>query len=339
MTGAFQVGVVFDGPGSDPAVRAGAVEGWRDPVQWREAVRQAENAGIGFAVLADRGLGAADSAENGVPRPDPAELAAHLAAVTDRIGLVVRTPATHAEPFHLSNRISSLDRASRGRAGWWVTLERSRERARAYGHPDAPSLPQVEREALEVVTAVRRLWDSWEDGALLADAATGRFLDRDRIHYVDHAGEFFTIRGPALLPRPIQGQPPILIRAGGLPEIAADALIVGRPDAAAAITVPQVAGSDPAQRTLAEVGVDLRSGPPAAAALVELLRSLAGQVDGVVLTPADTTLDLRALAAAVLPPLIADRTVRPPLPGGTLRELFGLPRPVSRYAEPTETTT
>jgi alkanesulfonate monooxygenase SsuD/methylene tetrahydromethanopterin reductase-like flavin-dependent oxidoreductase (luciferase family) len=35
------------------------------------------------------------------------------------------------------------------------------------------------------VEAVRRLWDSWEDDAEIRDAATGRFIDRDKLHYID----------------------------------------------------------------------------------------------------------------------------------------------------------
>ena len=54
---------------------------------------------------------------------------------------------------------------------------------------------------------VRRLWDSWEDDAEIRDAATGRFIDRDKLHYIDFHGRHFSIKGPSIVPRPPQGQP------------------------------------------------------------------------------------------------------------------------------------
>ena len=60
---------------------------------------------------------------------------------------------------------------------------------------------------------MRRLWDSWEDGAEIRDAATNRFLDRDKIHHIDFAGRFFSVRGPGIVPRPPQGQPLVVALA------------------------------------------------------------------------------------------------------------------------------
>ena len=51
-----------------------------------------------------------------------------------------------------------------------------------------------------------RLWDSWEDDAVIRDVATSRYLDRDRLHYIDFNGETFSVKGPAIVPRPPQGQ-------------------------------------------------------------------------------------------------------------------------------------
>ena len=38
---------------------------------------------------------------------------------------------------------------------------------------------------------MRRLWDSWEDDAEIRDVATGRFIDRDKLHYIDFEGRWF----------------------------------------------------------------------------------------------------------------------------------------------------
>ena len=64
-------------------------------------------------------------------------------------------------------------------------------------------------EAAEYVEVVRRLWDSWEDGAEIRDVSTGRFVDREKLHYIDFAGRWFRVKGPSITPRSPQGQPPV----------------------------------------------------------------------------------------------------------------------------------
>ena len=63
------------------------------------------------------------------------------------------------------------------------------------------------------IEVVRRLWDSWEDDAEIRDVATGRFIDRDKLHYIDFEGKWFSVKGPSVTPRPPQGQPPVSVLA------------------------------------------------------------------------------------------------------------------------------
>jgi FMN-dependent oxidoreductase (nitrilotriacetate monooxygenase family) len=56
-------------------------------------------------------------------------------------------------------------------------------------------------------------WDSWEEGAILADKASGRFADGERVHALKHEGKWFRSRGPLPVPRSPQGHP-VLIQAG-----------------------------------------------------------------------------------------------------------------------------
>ena len=69
------------------------------------------------------------------------------------------------------------------------------------------------RRAREFVEVVRGLWDSWDDDAFVFDKADGRFYDPDRRHVLDHAGEFFKVRGPLTVSRSPQGQP-VVVQAG-----------------------------------------------------------------------------------------------------------------------------
>ncbi|MBO9534250.1 MAG: NtaA/DmoA family FMN-dependent monooxygenase, partial [Solirubrobacteraceae bacterium] len=52
-----------------------------------------------------------------------------------------------------------------------------------------------------------------EDGARLADKATGVFADGDQIHRIDHEGQHYRVAGPLDVPRSPQGWP-VLVQAG-----------------------------------------------------------------------------------------------------------------------------
>lgn len=278
----------------------GRLSGW---------VRRAEQIGLSF-VLFDDPLGAPGRGQG----LDPPELAACAGAGTSSIALIAASAATHAEPFHLSNQFSSLDWGTHGRAGWLVSVDSTSTRAQAYSAP-VPEPAFARREAAAVVGAARRLWDSWEDGALIADAATGRFLDRDRIHSVDVEEELFSIRGPALMPRPVQGQVVVLARYRDSIEGADVTLVGGAAEA-------RQARARGASRVFAEILLS--------PALLTSIRRVADQVDGVVVHAPDPESALEDLRRWVVPALAG--SLVSPAPGQTLREQLGLPRPLSRYA-------
>lgn len=288
-----------------------------------DVARRVEEAGFAFLTLDDA------TATGAGGRLDPVTVAAFASATTSSIGLVPVVHTAYAEPFHASNQLSSLDHGSRGRAGWIVGTESSAARARAHGAARVTDPAVLVAEASEVVDAARRLWDSWEDDAIIADESTGRFLDADRVHYTDFRGELFSVKGPALVPRPPQGQVVVFATEGTLrPGLADVALVNGRTEpllraAAAAASAPRtvaeisLGGPDDAGDRLRHTG--------SAADLVALLRRLDGVVDGVRLVPADLDADLAVLRTEVLPSVAAP-------PGATLRDRFGLDRPVNRYA-------
>ncbi|MBO0822154.1 MAG: LLM class flavin-dependent oxidoreductase, partial [Nocardiopsaceae bacterium] len=112
----------------------------------------------------------------------------------------------------------TLDYVGRGRAGVRVQVSpRAQEAAhlgrrtfpafRLDGGPLPPEFADAFEEAADYVEVLRRLWDSWEDDAEIRDVATGRFVDRDKLHYIDFEGRWFSVRGPSVTPRPPQGQP------------------------------------------------------------------------------------------------------------------------------------
>ena len=154
-------------------------------------------------------------------RLDAVLIAARVAPVTRHIGLVPTVIATHTEPFHVSKAIATLDYVSAGRAGLRVKISGRRDEAAHVGRREFPRLgldtlndPAVQQavaehfdEAADYIEVLRRLWDSWEDDAEIRDVATGRFIDRSKLHYADFEGRWFSVKGPSITPRPPQGQP------------------------------------------------------------------------------------------------------------------------------------
>ncbi|MEU1504601.1 LLM class flavin-dependent oxidoreductase [Kitasatospora sp. NPDC005748] len=228
----LHLAVALDGAGWHPAA-------WRapdarpselfTPGYWAGLVAEAERGLLDFVTLED-GLGLQsepfhrpdDRTDRVRGSVDAVLLAALLAPLTDRIGLVPTTNVTHTEPFHLATAIATLDHAARGRAGWRPQIASRASDAAHFGRRTTPQLTDDDirdpeliakrlrplfAEAADVVEVARRLWDSWEDDAEIRSVPTGRFIDRDKLHHIDFEGEHFSVRGPAITPRPPQGQP------------------------------------------------------------------------------------------------------------------------------------
>ncbi|MFF1830773.1 LLM class flavin-dependent oxidoreductase [Paenarthrobacter sp. NPDC058040] len=354
----FALGIELDGDGAHPAA-------WRQanhpptelltPKRFAAVASKAEAAGFTFATFRD---GTGQGSPNVTGRLDTVEVAAFVAAMTDRLALVPAVNTIHAEPFHLANQLASLDWASRGRSGWLAEALESPAIAASYGSEPVQDRNVVQREAAEVVAATRRLWDTWEDGVFIADAANNRFLDLDRFHYADFKGEFFSIKGPSITPRPPQGQPVVFGRPAQLAAELPDVVVVS------AATVAGVAAAAAEQRrrgdlrVVADLEVVLDAGtlwaderlhaldsaspwPSApdvlrfvgdAGGLRVLLTELSGVVDGVRLLPAVLDAELEVITAEVIPGLISSGVFVPPAAGTTLRESLGLPEPVNSFA-------
>ena len=150
-------------------------------------------------------------------RPEPTTLLSALAALTTRIGLAATVSTTYHEPYDTARTFATLDHLSGGRAAINIVTSSTVQEARNHGQDAHMGHAARYRRAGEFVHVLRGLWDSWEDGAIVADQATGRFADGGRVHHLDHRGAYFSVRGPLNVPRPPQGHP-VLIQAGTSPD-------------------------------------------------------------------------------------------------------------------------
>ncbi|MDD2794861.1 LLM class flavin-dependent oxidoreductase [Acidocella sp.] len=144
---------------------------------------------------------------------DPMILLPALAAVTERIGLIATGSTSYDQPFHVARRFASLDALSNGRAGWNIVTTGNPESARNFGLDDHLDHAERYRRAREFYDVVTGLWDSFADDAFLRDQASGVFFDPDKMHVLNHQGEFFKVRGPLNVARPVQGWP-VIVQAG-----------------------------------------------------------------------------------------------------------------------------
>ncbi|HTE36667.1 MAG TPA: LLM class flavin-dependent oxidoreductase, partial [Reyranella sp.] len=145
---------------------------------------------------------------------EPTATLAALAMVTEHIGLVATATTTYNEPYNIARRFMSIDHISGGRAGWNLVTSQIEDESENFGFDQ--HMPHAERyeRAAEFYEVVTGLWDSWEDeGALLRDKASGLYIDRDKIHFLDHVGKFFKVKGPLNITRSVQGWP-VIAQAG-----------------------------------------------------------------------------------------------------------------------------
>ncbi|WP_037679288.1 LLM class flavin-dependent oxidoreductase [Streptomyces griseus] len=390
----LHLAVALDGTGWHPA-------SWREPVarprdlftagHWTDLVQEAERGLIDFVTIED-GLGPQsshfldpdDRTDQVRGRLDAVLIASRVAPLTRHIGLVPTVIATHTEPFHISKAIATLDYVSTGRAGLRVQISarpheaahfgrRTIARIEAYDSPDAPAvLRDLFDEAADHVEVVRRLWDSWEDDAEIRDAATGRFIDRDKLHYIDFEGPHFSVKGPSITPRPPQGQPLVtalahdtvpyrlVARAADigyitphdtdraraiLAEIRAEQETAGRAGETLHVFGDLVVflDDDPAEAAARKDRLDALAGEPytsdariftgTPAQLADLLQEFqSAGLTGFRLRPAVAGHDLPAITRGLVPELQRRGAFRRAYEADTLRGLLGLPRPANRYA-------
>lgn len=184
---------------------------------YADLARKAEAATLDNIFIADH-VAIWDTVPSGIPhyanpRLEPVTLLGALAAVTENIGLMATASTSYNEPYNLARYFASLDFLSGGRASWNVVTSWLPEEAANYGLEQLPEHSQRYQRAAEFIDVVRKLWDSWEDEALLIDKQSGYFADPQRVHHLNHEGKFFKVRGPLNVPRPPQGHP-IVVQAG-----------------------------------------------------------------------------------------------------------------------------
>ncbi|MGC0363074.1 alkanesulfonate monooxygenase SsuD/methylene tetrahydromethanopterin reductase-like flavin-dependent oxidoreductase (luciferase family) [Rhodococcus sp. 27YEA15] len=387
----LHLAVALDGAGWHPAA-------WREPNSrptelfsapyWTDLVATAERSLLDFVTIEDS-LSVpsnpleplTDVVDEVRARLDAHLVAARVAPVSKNIGLIPTVTTIHTEPFHVSKAIATLDYTSGGRAGWQVKVSASASESAHFGRRSIPALTEQERESIhggtlpdfvkelfdesaEAVEIVRRLWDSWEDDAEIRDVETRRFIDRDKLHYINFEGEYLSVRGPSITPRPPQGQPVVTALAHQrvpyeLAARSADLVFVTPRDDGQVTSIlaevrtaqDSVGRSGPDLQVYADIVIFLDSATETGRARLERLNALSGKeyhsdaviftgsaaeladrlsewqglgLDGFRLRPGVAVDDLDAISSDLIPLLQQRGAFRTEYPHTNLRGLLGL---------------
>ena len=148
---------------------------------------------------------------------DPLTLLPALAVTTKRIGLVATASTTYNDPYHIARKFASLDHISNGRAGWNLVTSANPAEAQNFGYDSHMEHSERYDRAKEFYKVVTGLWDSWADDAFQKNKKTGVYFEPEKMHTLEHSGQFLKVRGPLNVARPIQGWP-VVVQAGSSEE-------------------------------------------------------------------------------------------------------------------------
>jgi FMN-dependent oxidoreductase (nitrilotriacetate monooxygenase family) len=232
MTGMFHLGwftnfapPVWEGQFSGRLGQAGHGADWANGRFYMDMARALERARFDYIMLEDSSM-VSDAYEGSsradlkhhlyAPKHDPLPLVPLLASVTKNLGIVATASTSFYEPYPLARVMTTLDHLTRGRAGWNIVTSSEDRAAQNYGMVKLGEHDGRYDRADEFVEVVDKLWNSWEDGAVIMDRETGKYIDHTKVSTIDHVGKNFSVRGPLnTLPGPQRR--PVICQAGGSP--------------------------------------------------------------------------------------------------------------------------
>jgi FMN-dependent oxidoreductase (nitrilotriacetate monooxygenase family) len=203
-------------PGSNAA-------GYKDLAYWTELAQICERGLFDGIFIADvlgiydvYGGGPEGALRGGaqVPVNDPLLLVPAMAAVTEHLGFGVTCSTSFDHPYTFARRMSTVDHLSKGRVGWNIVTSYLESGARNIGMDGQIRHDNRYDIADEYMEVLYKLWEgSWEDDAVVADVERNMYVDPDKVHAIEHEGEYFKVPG-IHLSEPSPQRTPLLYQAG-----------------------------------------------------------------------------------------------------------------------------
>ena len=150
-----------------------------------------------------------------IPANDPAFAIPAMAAATTHLGFGVTSTTAYDHPYSLARKFATLDHLTDGRIGWNVVTSYADSAARNLGTGVQRAHDDRYEVAEEFIDVALKLWEaSWEEGSVVADAASSTYADPQRVHPIAHEGKHFTVPG-IFLCEPSPQRTPVIFQAGG----------------------------------------------------------------------------------------------------------------------------
>jgi len=192
---------------------------WTRPDLYQQSARDLERAGFEFVLIEDApSLGSPETIDLrvrhafGGPKLDPLLLAPYLFQATTRLGVIPTVNPAAYLPYTAARQFATLQHLSGDRLGLNVVTDTGS--ARHFGGAPQLSHDAAYDRAEEWLDGIRALWNSWGEGALVRDAATGVYADGTKLDPVRHRGEYFAFDGP-LNAVPFRRGEPVIASPGG----------------------------------------------------------------------------------------------------------------------------
>ncbi|AXA95034.1 LLM class flavin-dependent oxidoreductase [Microbacterium sp. PM5] len=192
---------------------------WTRPDLYQQSARELERAGFEFVLIEDApSLGSPETIDLrvrhafGGPKLDPLLLAPYLFQATTRLGVIPTVNPAAYLPYTAARQFATLQHLSGDRLGLNVVTDTGS--ARHFGGAPQLSHDAAYDRAEEWLDGIRALWNSWGEGSLVRDAATGVYADGTKLDPVRHRGEYFAFDGP-LNAVPFRRGEPVIASPGG----------------------------------------------------------------------------------------------------------------------------
>ncbi|MBV8453032.1 MAG: LLM class flavin-dependent oxidoreductase [Deltaproteobacteria bacterium] len=169
---------------------------------------------LGVYDVYDGNMDAALAEATQVPLNDPVLLIPAMSRTTSNLGFGVTCTLSFEPPYPFARRMSTLDHLTEGRIGWNIVTGYLNSAAKGVGLDAQSSHDLRYRIADEYMEVMYKLWEgSWEDDAVIRDRKSGIFTRPDKVHKVQHDGEYYRVNA-IHLSEPSPQRMPVLYQAG-----------------------------------------------------------------------------------------------------------------------------
>lgn len=207
-----------------PRHHVGYPGGFARPEMWQSLGRTLERGKFDAIFIADvlapytNFAGTSDSALRYAvqcPVHDPAALVPVIGTATSKLGVGLTLSTSFVPPYHLVRQLSTLEHLTGYRVGWNIVTSYARAEFDAMGLDGLIDHDERYARAEEFVQICYALWDAWEEGAVIHDVETSRFVDPSKVREVNFKGRFLKCHTrPFTLPLEPHRRP-VLWQAGG----------------------------------------------------------------------------------------------------------------------------